>query len=70
MNCTNKGMVDVITKMKKAMGLTFLKRVEATTNMAKDKDEGLELNDTINQCVASSFRIHLFKKILEVTTPY
>lgn len=69
MNHTNKGMVDVITKMKKVMGLTFLKRVEATTNMAKDKDEGLELNDTSNQCVASSFRIHSFFN-LEVMAPY
>jgi hypothetical protein len=30
------------------MGLTFMKIFEATKDLAKDKDKGLELNDITN----------------------
>lgn len=47
-NCTNKCTVDVITHMRKVMGLTFLKISKATKDLAKDHDKGLKLNDITN----------------------
>lgn len=40
--------VDVITNMRKVVGLTFLKSFEATKALMKDKDEGLQLHDISN----------------------